>query len=222
MLAECHECGYLLQPFERVCPRCARAASRPPASLRTPRGQPAKRDRRLPWGIAGLVVAVAGFVAVWLSQPRAERPFGGGSVSSTGSPTASQSAPASSGSGGGAAPPGPSAEEVARREVARESPFNLAIDQPVSPKPGAGSSLSITDISIAGDTAGISSFAVGEWTLRGLSGQQLQVGFEQSGDVLAGSWSFQQYWVDQPFELLRNGQVVGSYQNTAEYLQAQQ
>jgi hypothetical protein len=76
-MAECQECGYVLQPFERTCPRCARAAARALASVRSPRLRPAQRDRRLPWAIAGLVLAVAAFVVVWLHQPRAPSPFGG-------------------------------------------------------------------------------------------------------------------------------------------------
>jgi len=76
-MSECPKCGYVLQPFDHICPRCVGAATRPAIPPETRREQPVKRDRRLVWAVTVGVGAVAAFVAVWLVQPRAPRPSGG-------------------------------------------------------------------------------------------------------------------------------------------------
>ena len=104
--------------------------------------------------------------------------------------------------------------------VLRYCPFDL--------RPGMEIRLSLgaepANISFQGEKAGSGggeSLAGGitcrDWTVRGVRGGALRLKVEQGGAAPA-----RRLWVDQPFEVLKGGEVVGTFANTSEYQQALQ
>jgi len=71
-------------------------------------------------------------------------------------------------------------------------------------KPGPGGEESLTGGIICAN-----------WTVRGTGGGALRLGVGQATGPSGGH-----LWVDQPFEVLQNGRLVGSFGNTDEYWQA--
>ncbi len=63
----------------------------------------------------------------------------------------------------------------------------------------------------------IVSLTCGKWSIKGIGSNLLQVKSKTSGNPLAGSFSVTTLWVDQPFEISYNGEVIASEISTEDY-----
>jgi hypothetical protein len=133
-----------------------------------------------------------------------------------------ETAPSSTGVAGESSQPQPGAarpqqpEDISR--LLRYCPFDLRPGMEIRLRPGvqpAAISIQGARRATAAGESLASAVTCGGWTVRGIRAGALRLTAGQGAGGAA-----QPLWVDQPFEVLKDGRLVGSFGNTAEYWQA--
>jgi len=214
-MAECPICGYQFAPFETKCPRCEEVVKRsvgvlgsaPPARAR-PRGSGPGL-----WIAVGVVAALVLLATgvVWYASRGPVQP-GPSALSGLGSGAPRPTAPAEGGMGApagtqyGSEAVAPAASDSAQPSP-EQAPQNLVQECPFSPVVGQGLRTNVGgDYHANWDGERITDVEMGGWKLQAVGDQGLQL----------------EGWPDQPFDLYKDGQLVGSYNSTAEYWSARE
>jgi hypothetical protein len=116
---------------------------------------------------------------------------------------------------------GPASPQTAGGETQPiDAPFDMQVGQDISkrrydPEPDTPGRIAFHP---DGMQAGLMYMEEGPWRLRGVDGAFLRVTVPLSSAGTPG----RPRWVDQPFEVLKDGRLVASFSNTAEYQRALQ
>lgn len=211
-MAECPICGYEFAPFETRCPRCEAAVRKGLGIIRqgpSGRARPRGSGPGL-WIAVGAVAAVVLLVTgvVWYASRGPVQP-GPSDMSGLASGSPRPTPPADSGASAQAgAQYGSEASLPATAELSPEQAAPNPVQQcPFSPIVGQGLRTNVGgDYHTNWDMGRLTHVEMGGWRLQAVGEQGLQL----------------EGWPDQPFELYKDGQLVGSYRSTDEYWRARQ
>ncbi len=250
-MAVCRDCGYELGPFDAKCPRCARrgveptsgqkeidellsaakelsAAQEPVEAKRRPgpsrRGAPASPRRQLLIGaIASAVILLGGiFIIAELRHSGLSlraNPLSDGSASTdpfrqNNAPTGAGPAPSAPSGTGAANQPPTEPADTGTRDLLQQCPFDLRVGGDAQ---AVKESQETAEVQLGFQGDQLTYLASGTWRVQGKGGQALQA----EAQVPDEQGNVTYLWPDQPFEVYQNGQLVGAFQNTQEYWDAQ-